>query len=487
MSCASREQIESYAAGRLDPASTRQLEEHLLACQRCRLQADRIKAIRHVLAGYSPYAPEDSDWQRIDSKVLLGIDGALTRHQRDPWQLGAWLSLAAAAALLFFLPRPPEPVAPPARLQSAAVAIASGEQATSFDFAEPPRLLWDEPLIGEGVRLSAGDGALTLQTAAATGFQLPASSSMTIERLEPGKTDVTLHQGSLLAEVQRLPDGARFSARVHDLRVTVLGTAFALRRQPGTTRLAVTHGLVLLTREATGESLLVPAGLNAEVPDGTPFSAVRLSSSSEKPVSLGFAYMSPETLLEAAQPTVLRSLPQGASVFVDGSPRGETPLRLLLLPGPHAATLKAEGRQTATFSIEPGSTFPLSVELPEEPPPTELVLPANPFERPRPLPDGDSPATVARRGAMIFEARAHMSELVDCYERALKRDPTLAGRVTLRVRLHDTGAIKGVSAREPGVDASFLDCVTQSIRSWALPGTGEEEQFEIPLALSPRE
>ena len=77
-----------------------------------------------------------------------------------------------------------------------------------------------------------------------------------------------------------------------------------------------------------------------------------------------------------------------------------------------------------------------------------------------------------------------MDDLVRCYERAMKRDPALAGQLTLSVSLDAAGSVREVGAAGNKVDQGFLDCASESIRSWALPATGEEERFEIPLQLS---
>ena len=65
--------------------------------------------------------------------------------------------------------------------------------------------------------------------------------------------------------------------------------------------------------------------------------------------------------------------------------------------------------------------------------------------------------------------RANRRQVRNCYERALKQNHTLAGTVSLRLRVGNTGGVTGVhvggSLRDPAVFA----CVRNLANSWSFP------------------
>lgn len=84
---------------------------------------------------------------------------------------------------------------------------------------------------------------------------------------------------------------------------------------------------------------------------------------------------------------------------------------------------------------------------------------------PQPVDTGEiDPAGVRR----VFNARH--GELQACYERALKSDPALQGKVTLTVRIGEGGAPKMTRARSSQLKSkSVLDCMERASKKWLFP------------------
>jgi tetratricopeptide (TPR) repeat protein len=100
----------------------------------------------------------------------------------------------------------------------------------------------------------------------------------------------------------------------------------------------------------------------------------------------------------ATQATELRSLPSGATVWVDGEPIGRTPLTVEMASGPHQVSFKLAGHQTQSLKLAlTPSGQPVRVEavLPPERRAQLLTLSSNPQvaettrERARTREDGD--------------------------------------------------------------------------------------------------
>jgi hypothetical protein len=165
-------------------------------------------------------------------------------------------------------------------------------------------------------------------------------------------------------------------------------------------------------------------------------------------------------LLEVeAKPTLtVQSDPSGASVAVDGTPYGRTPLTLRDLgPGSHTVTLSMPGRQSAsrTVDLRPGGSHDVVVSLePEAPPPpvahNEPKLPpapepqplvtANP--QPQPLKNAGHPGRTAQIIGIAAVGAAVVTGAVAIY--------------TWRsyVGLEDTAHSELLQLRQPSVSAS---------------------------------
>lgn len=90
------------------------------------------------------------------------------------------------------------------------------------------------------------------------------------------------------------------------------------------------------------------------------------------------------------QQLLVFSEPAGADVWVDGTPRGKTPFSAELAPGPHALSLRMEGRLTVSrdAALPRNRSLVLEIQLPEEPVPRSgpSLSPTLPAPAATPLP-----------------------------------------------------------------------------------------------------
>jgi hypothetical protein len=71
----------------------------------------------------------------------------------------------------------------------------------------------------------------------------------------------------------------------------------------------------------------------------------------------------------------------------------------------------------------------------------------------------------------------------DCYEHALKRDPTLAGKIFLRFDIEETGRVEKVDVESSTLKSDVLaDCIERRSKAWRFPQTeGEQVSVTYPI------
>ncbi len=82
----------------------------------------------------------------------------------------------------------------------------------------------------------------------------------------------------------------------------------------------------------------------------------------------------------------------------------------------------------------------------------------------------------------------HRGALQKCYERGLKRDPMLQGKVTLTVRVGRGGATTMVKARSHAIsDHAALHCMEREAKSWLFPSpSGGTVLVNKPFRFTPK-
>jgi hypothetical protein len=101
-----------------------------------------------------------------------------------------------------------------------------------------------------------------------------------------------------------------------------------------------------------------------------------------------------------------------------------------------------------------------------------------------------SPTVVAATGVSAHDVRAALPswKFTECYRRALQRDKTLEGHVTLHVSFGPEGAVSRVGARGPAPLLSATgDCMMDALSHASVNATPESgATADIDVACTPR-
>jgi hypothetical protein len=100
--------------------------------------------------------------------------------------------------------------------------------------------------------------------------------------------------------------------------------------------------------------------------------------------------------------------------------------------------------------------------------------------------DGTGRVAVGERIQRII--RGNFGPFDVCYERGLEDDPSLEGRVAVKLTIDGAGAVTtAVDAGSDLPDAGVVACVVRSFATLAFPATGKEITVVYPLTLRPAE
>lgn len=80
-----------------------------------------------------------------------------------------------------------------------------------------------------------------------------------------------------------------------------------------------------------------------------------------------------------------------------------------------------------------------------------------------------------------------LKAITGCYERELKRNPTLKGRVVVRFTITSAGRASGVEIEENSLgDDAVGACIRTIVRTWAFPFKPDDEvTVSYPFVFSP--
>jgi hypothetical protein len=150
---------------------------------------------------------------------------------------------------------------------------------------------------------------------------------------------------------------------------------------------------------------------------------------------------------------------------------------LTTLPDPaaHAALpLRSRGD---TLPAAPNSS--MANPLPTPPPPPQL--PPDAYGR---FHQGLS-AEVVRRVIWV-----HINQIRYCYQQALFKQPTLAGRLVMNFQINPEGQVLDLMVRETTLQSpQLLSCITETMRTWEFPRTPSYAgiiEINYPFLLRPR-
>jgi predicted Zn finger-like uncharacterized protein len=85
---------------------------------------------------------------------------------------------------------------------------------------------------------------------------------------------------------------------------------------------------------------------------------------------------------------------------------------------------------------------------------------------------------------MLRVVRQNKKSVELCYERGLKFDSNLKGKVEVELKVGISGRVTDVKLSDPAIAASQLGmCLSQTIKRWTFPASGSEYNFSFPLIL----
>ncbi len=130
----------------------------------------------------------------------------------------------------------------------------------------------------------------------------------------------------------------------------------------------------------------------------------------------------------------------------------------------------------------PAMAAPLSM-VPPQPPPTPQA-PAPPLDGFPRFGQGLS-AEVIRRVIWV-----HINQIRYCYQQALFKQPTLAGRLVVNFQINPQGQVLELSVRESTLASpEVISCISDSMRTWEFPATPTYDgitEINYPFLLRPR-
>lgn len=442
-------------------------QRHVDGCAECATAQARVQAARlglefaarsepaELSAAAEARAEASIRWTRIPPTAAV----------RRPFVVGLGLAAACAAAFVVWQSRAPKraayasstpsvhrptlPAARPDRLE-ALVTLVGGDVTIARGDAPARRLGLDTRLGATDRIVTAGSARAAAQWSEGSGFLLYGDAELTLARLEPRTQRLELGRGQISVRVGPHEPGESLHVITPDHIVSVHGTWFTVASSAHTTTVEVLEGTVEVTERDGSASTMLTAPARATFGRGRTASAplsghqaARLRAESEMNflpwTGLDAARAASGSLLVASQPP--------AELAVDGVVLGATPLEVRRPFGRHYVELtRADFRtqhQWIAIGKEPGE---LRASLAQAPPVDEPSAPV------------EIESMVRRRSTQI---RA-------CYERRLKRDPSLAGTVSLKLRVGDAGQVTRVDVEQSTLpDPLVAECLRREAAGWS--------------------
>ncbi len=487
--------------GTLRPPAAQALRSHLEQCPRCAAAHRRLLLTRDLCREMDDDLPPDISWKRVEAQLHWKMNREANGHPRSaPRTLLRALALAgtALAGIVvggFFLspllppgeaPRDPKaratPLAPaqappqlPEELAALITVLGGGPQLVSARGPVTFRDLTRPLLAGDELATPAG-ARVALQWQPGTGLLLEPGSSLRLRSLSTQDQTFALGAGRVVLQVHRRAPGQSLQVLAGDLQVTVKGTHLAVTRQGSSASVEVYSGAVQIA-SASGQwpPQRVPAGQRAEL-DTAPRPRPRLRPLAEPAPATSLinllGWSSFQRVMATTGELPVHTQPQGLALHLNHQQVGSTDIRLRSPFGRHLVELFFEGAlvDSRWIDFQPASSGkPLFIGP---------VLAA--------LPD-ITPAQLRIIERTTREQRS--PQIRQCYERALKRDAQLQGKLRLRLWVDREGHVSRAAAspRSTIRDPYVTQCALYRAHDWTLPA-GRKGAYAISLTfdLTPR-
>lgn len=152
-------------------------------------------------------------------------------------------------------------------------------------------------------------------------------------------------------------------------------------------------------------------------------------------------------------------------------------------PGPEIELGQSDG--VVVEDVPSTSKFALSVAPEPEPTPEPTPEPApvlqaasQPIDEGKGLDAGQIRGPIKRNGAQVKA----------CYERELKNNPGLKGKLVLSFTIAASGKVRSAKARKNSTGSSSLArCVMSRVKNWVFPSAEGSTEVEYPFTFEPRD
>ncbi|MBI2897334.1 MAG: TonB family protein [Deltaproteobacteria bacterium] len=475
--------------GRLEGDARRELERHLDGCADCaayRARVDRVGKLARQAVQAAPI-PE-IDFDRMESRLMARI--AAPDATPHPF---AWLRLLAPAAIAAALvlaiglqtrssqPRPhdrtialgPVAAASPLSLEGPAargtVTLLSGKAKLAAHRGEPKRSVTLGSTVVEGSLIETADSArVVVQTALGTGFQVKGGSFVEVSALRRGGSVLVLESGRVESRVAKLAPGGAYRVVAGDFLVEVRGTRFAVERRQEQTRVEVSEGVVSVRRrEGRSPVAQLVAPAQATFHDGEPPDRATIAHGPADPAALAL-YVLPSW----GGTSVLRIPPLESvrRVEVDGMDVGS------------GDALLRHARGDAEVVVYPLEGDPIRMTVPVDRTSVTFKMPEAAPAAPPTRPSGR-----IDRAAISAAMAGYRQQVQRCYDRRLKRVPTLRDRIELSITIGSDGAVTNAQLRGSGHDAEVAECILRVANRWTFQAPqGGAVTVNVPFSFAPR-
>jgi hypothetical protein len=428
---------------------------------------------------------------------------------------GRWIALAwpiAALAATFVigfmgLRSQPEPQPPSARAPSLSapverlargwITLVAGR--AELASAPNPRMPAKPGAeVSEQARLFVGaDSELQLVFETGTGVALEGDTELAVARQRERAIELELVHGSLFQQVHKLRDGERYEVRFGPYVARVRGTRFRVEHGA---RSAVS---VFEGRVTVHEGARLVADLSA---------GQRWSSRDENDAERDAAARADRTVhaLLAREPARFDGASEPPTATQGpGSASSQTWPTLSLLAPPNVAAWRVDGslvpaRGGLSMRVPPGDLVLPFVDLRGQERSLTLRVAAEGAELGETAIQSLIAALNEPQGYLAPEqiepvVRGGLDALRRCYERGLRGDSALGGKLVLSIRVAPDGHVVRARTRvmparsdsggdAPALPLEFESCIQATARGWRFPRpTGGAVVFELPLNLKSRQ
>lgn len=490
----------AYIDGRLSPRARIALEQKLDENQKLLDCYEALRQTRSLLGEMGREKDPDINYSEVEAKIhwCLAKDKeihSLVSKSRRPWKL----AFSAALSLMLILvvgvvwlyienrnlnasqrtvvnhypaqkplhtPKVLEKNVPAQRLAALAVMIKGNAFIISANKEEKLPLTMQRPIL-PGDRIITDSGTVILQWENGTGACLNKNSELHIDELTNQSQRLRVLAGTINFEVQK-GQARQFNVRARTLSIDVLGTRFSVSLEHDATHVIVTEGKVKSHKsdDQNLEEVFIEEGQRLSVFTQDQRQELKRIALKEKRLYLP-QWNDVAQFLAQTGILSIESAPSNADLELDQKHVGKTNLRLRSSLGRHQISVLRQGKLIKRYwvNVDHETTMRISLAL-------KNVSVQKKKE-----------ADISSHLYQLFKERSVL--LRSCYERQLKHNRFLSGRMLFHVDINKAGRVKRVKVIKDTLrDENVQRCTIKVIKRWNFP-IKQEASIEYPFIFRP--